>query len=136
MIQIWRKWTGSVFEALNSLCRTPVPALMRWTSPGRMTEPVPIESLCSSAPSRTYEMISMSRWRVRAEALPRRDAVLVDDAERAEAHVVGVVVVRERERVVRVEPPVLGVAAPVCDVEWSSWFALSREASCVSGPIT
>jgi hypothetical protein len=31
-----------VFEALNSLWRTPVPALMRCTSPGRITEPLPI----------------------------------------------------------------------------------------------
>ena len=28
------KWTGSVVDALNSLWRTPVPALMYWTSPG------------------------------------------------------------------------------------------------------
>ena len=33
-IQICRKCTRSVGEALNSLCRTPVPALMRCTSPG------------------------------------------------------------------------------------------------------
>ena len=53
MIQICRKCTGSVFEALNSLCRTPLPALMRWTSPGRITELEPVESLCASAPSST-----------------------------------------------------------------------------------
>ena len=41
MIQICRKCTGSVFEALNSLWRMPVPADMRCTSPGRITEPVP-----------------------------------------------------------------------------------------------
>ena len=52
-IQIWRKCTASVFEALTSLCRTPVPALIRWTSPGLITEPVPMESLCSMPPSRT-----------------------------------------------------------------------------------
>jgi hypothetical protein len=40
-------------DGLNSLCSTPVPADMRCTSPGRITEPVPIESLCSSAPSST-----------------------------------------------------------------------------------
>ena len=56
-------------------------------------------------------MISMSRCAVRAEALPGRDAVVVDDAQGAEAHVRGVVVVGERERVVRVEPAVVGVAA-------------------------
>ena len=36
-------------EGLNSLCCTPVPALMRWTLPGRMMEPVPILSLWASA---------------------------------------------------------------------------------------
>ena len=60
-IQICRKCTGSSSDGLNSLCVTPVPALMRCTSPGRITEPVPMESLCASAPSSTYEMISMSR---------------------------------------------------------------------------
>ena len=43
--QICRKCTPSVFDALSSLCITPVPALIRWTSPGRITAPVPIESL-------------------------------------------------------------------------------------------
>ena len=32
---------------------TPVPAVMCWTSPGRITEPFPILSRCSSAPVRT-----------------------------------------------------------------------------------
>ena len=48
---------------------------------------------------------------MRAEAAPRIHEVLVDDAQRAEAHVLGVVVVREREGVERVEPAVIGVAA-------------------------
>src|SRR5690606_20509238 len=43
----------------------------------------------------------------------RRDAVLVDHPERPEAHVLGVVVVREREGVVGVEPAVVGVPALV-----------------------
>jgi hypothetical protein len=43
-IQIWRKWTGSVWLALYSLCSMPVPADMRWSSPGRITEPVPMLS--------------------------------------------------------------------------------------------
>ena len=30
-----------------------LPALMRWTSPGRMVELVPVESLCASSPSST-----------------------------------------------------------------------------------
>ena len=36
-----------------SLCVTPRPALICCTSPGVMTEPVPMLSLCSIAPSRT-----------------------------------------------------------------------------------
>ena len=50
---ICRKWTGSRGDGLNSLWRTPVPAVMRWTSPGWITDPVPRLSLCSSAPSST-----------------------------------------------------------------------------------
>ena len=53
-------------------------------------------------------MISMSRWRVGAEAGARRDAVLVDDAQVAEAHVRRVVVVGEREAVVGLQPAVVG----------------------------
>ncbi len=49
--------------------------------------------------------------RMRAEALPRRDPVVVDDAQGAEAHVRRIVVVREGEGVMRVEPAVVGVAA-------------------------
>ena len=61
MIQICRKRTGALLEALNSLWRMPLPALIICTSPGRMTEPVPIESSWARAPSSTYEKISMSR---------------------------------------------------------------------------
>jgi hypothetical protein len=38
---------------LNSLWLIPVPALMRCTSPGRITALVPVLSLCSTAPSST-----------------------------------------------------------------------------------
>jgi hypothetical protein len=48
---------------------------------------------------------------VRAEAGARRDGVVVEDAQVAEAHVRRVVVVGEREAVVAVEPAVVGVAA-------------------------
>ena len=40
-------------DGLNSLWRTPVPAVMRCNWPARMIEPLPMLSLCSSAPSRT-----------------------------------------------------------------------------------
>src|SRR5437762_13951048 len=51
---------------------------------------------------------------VRGEALTRLDTVLVDDAQPTEAHVRRVVVVRERERVARVEPAVVEAAALPC----------------------
>jgi len=47
---------------------------------------------------------------VSAETLPRLDAVLVDDAQRPEAHVFRVVIVAERERVAAVEPPEVRLA--------------------------
>ena len=40
-------------DGLNSLCVIPVPADMRWNSPGLSTSPLPMESLCSNAPSST-----------------------------------------------------------------------------------
>jgi hypothetical protein len=46
-----------------------------------------------------------------AEAAAGRDGVVVDDPQRAEAVVLGVVVVGEREGVEAVEPAVVGVAA-------------------------
>src|SRR5688572_27735297 len=48
---------------------------------------------------------------VRAEALAGRDAILVDHAQRAELDVVRIEVVGERERVIRLEPAVIGIAA-------------------------
>src|SRR5258708_4435932 len=41
----------------------------------------------------------------------RPDPVLVDDAQRAEAHVLGIVIVAEREGVAAVEPSEVGDAA-------------------------
>ena len=48
---------------------------------------------------------------VRAEALAGSDAILVDHAQRAELDVLRIEVVGERERVVRLEPAVIGIAA-------------------------
>jgi hypothetical protein len=48
---------------------------------------------------------------VGAEALARLDAVFVDDTQRPEAHVPGIVVVRERKSVEGLEPAVLGQPA-------------------------
>jgi len=39
--QSCNRWTGSLSEWLNSECRTPVPALIRWISPGRITPVLP-----------------------------------------------------------------------------------------------
>jgi hypothetical protein len=61
MIQIWKKCTGSAFDAFISECETPVPADIRCTSPGLITALVPVVSLCASAPSRTQLVLSMSR---------------------------------------------------------------------------
>jgi len=49
-----------------------------------------------------------------SEPFPRLHAILVDDAELAPAHVLRVVVAREREGVPRVEPAVVEVPARVC----------------------
>src|SRR4030095_13075958 len=48
---------------------------------------------------------------VRAESLTGRDALLIDDAQRAELDVLRIEVVRERERVIRLQPAVIGIAA-------------------------
>ena len=48
---------------------------------------------------------------VRAEALARRDGVVVDDPEAPISHVLGIVVVSEGEGMPGVQPAVIGVAA-------------------------
>ena len=53
----------------------------------------------------------MSRWPCVPKPCAGLHAVLVDHAQRPEPHVLRVVVVGERERVIRVEPAVVGVAA-------------------------
>src|SRR5436305_6703449 len=49
--------------------------------------------------------------RVRRETLATGDAVLVDDAQGTEAHVVAVVIFAERKRVISIEPAEVEVAA-------------------------
>ena len=49
--------------------------------------------------------------RMLAEARRGRDAVLVDDAQRAEAHVRGIVVLVKRKTEIGVEPAVVGMAS-------------------------
>jgi hypothetical protein len=52
-IQICRKCVVCPLAWLNSLCVTPVPALIRWTSPGGMPLTLPMLSLCASSPEST-----------------------------------------------------------------------------------
>src|SRR6185312_12815332 len=52
--------------------------------------------------------------RMRAEAFAGHDEIVVDDAQAAIAHPCRVVVVRETEGVVTVEPAVIGVAPFIC----------------------
>lgn len=49
--------------------------------------------------------------RVGGETCARCDDVLVDDAEAAETHVGGIVVICEAEGVIAIQPTVIGVAA-------------------------
>ena len=46
--------------------------------------------------------------------MPGGDVVVVDHAQIAEAHPLGIVVIGEGERVIRVQPAVVGVAPFVC----------------------
>ena len=90
---------------------------MRCTSPGRITPvalpgaPVPMLSRCAELAREDVADDLHVAMAVRAEAAARGDAVLVDDAQVAEAHVARVVVVGEREAVPALEPAVVGVAA-------------------------
>lgn len=65
---------------------------------------------------------------VRAEAAARLHAILVEDTERAKAHVRGVVVVGEREGVVAVQPAVVGVTSRI-------GAANRKHVRCPRGPI-
>lgn len=49
--------------------------------------------------------------RMRPEAQARRNPVVVDDAQGAEAHVRRIIIVREGKGVIRIEPAVVSVAA-------------------------
>jgi hypothetical protein len=62
--------TGSSPDAFRSECRTPLPALMRCTSPARRTPELPAESACSSAPDTTHVTISMSRCECSSKPAP------------------------------------------------------------------
>ena len=59
IIQIWNKLMGSVSDALYSEWRTPFPADIACTSPGRITDSFPMLSLCASLPVSGIVIISM-----------------------------------------------------------------------------
>ena len=67
--------------------------------------PVPMLSRCASSPDEHVADDLHVAMAVRAEAAARGDAVLVDDAQVAEAHVARVVVVGEREAVPLLSQP-------------------------------
>ena len=52
--------------------------------------------------------------RVHSEAATRSDAVVVNDAERAKAHVLRIVILSEREAEITVEPAMVGMASFIC----------------------
>ncbi|KOT02070.1 hypothetical protein DM50_3077 [Burkholderia mallei] len=49
--------------------------------------------------------------RMHAEAARRRDAIVVQHAQRAEMHVLRIAIVGERKAVMGIEPAMIGVAA-------------------------
>src|SRR5580700_8965814 len=49
--------------------------------------------------------------RVRGKAFARRDAVVIQDAQRAELHMLGIVIVGKRKREIRIQPAVVRMAA-------------------------
>lgn len=49
--------------------------------------------------------------RMRAETLAGRDAIIVDDAQRTEAHVRRIVIISKGKGVMRIQPAVVGTAA-------------------------
>jgi hypothetical protein len=61
IIHIWTKCTGSLVDSFVSECRIPVPADIRWASPGRITPELPIESRWVNSPESTQVTISASR---------------------------------------------------------------------------
>ena len=68
-------------------------------------------SLCSSAPSSTYEMISISRWLCVPNPIPgaTRSSLITRNAPKP--HLLGIVIIGERKRVIRVEPAMIGMTA-------------------------
>src|SRR5437867_11624117 len=52
--------------------------------------------------------------RMRSETHPGHDEIIIDDAQTAKTHPLRIVIIREAEGVIRVKPPVLGVAPFIC----------------------
>ncbi len=87
----------------------PVPALIRCISPARTIDLLPREFLVLQLP---FEHVSQDldvTMYMAVEALAGLDAVLVDHAQRTVLLVHRIVVIGEREGVVRLEPAVIGI---------------------------
>src|SRR5580704_1712021 len=59
--------------------------------------------------------------RVRGKALARRDAVVIQDAQRAEMHMLGVVIVGKRKREISIQPAVVPMAAVLAFADVYHW---------------
>ena len=107
-----REFHGLILTvAVGLLWRMPVPALITCTSPLRITGGGAHAVLVLQVASSGMETIPCYRAGAGAEAHAWRHGVVVQHAEHAEVHALGVVVVREAERVVAVQPAMIGVAA-------------------------
>ena len=104
MIQIWRKCTGSFSEALNSGAH---PLHLTRLDRGAVTHAVLVRELALEDIGQDLHV----GVAVRREAPARGDAIFIDHAQRAESHEARVVIIRERERVMTVEPAVIRMAA-------------------------
>src|SRR5690606_35853065 len=71
--------------------------------------------------------------RMGTETAPGLNAILVDHAQRTEPHVFGVVIVGEREGVIRLEPAVIGVTSFMGWAQENHGRSLSAQVSPTNG---
>ena len=100
-----------VSDALNSLWITPEPALIACTSFGPSTCCFAHAVLVREPAVEHVGQDLHVAMAVRTEALAGRDAIVVEHAQRAKAHVLRIVVPAERKRVIAVQPPQVALAA-------------------------
>ena len=70
---------------------------------------------------------------VRSEAPAGSHAVIIQHPQRAKSHVFGIVIIRERKRVIRVEPAMVGVAALIRRAEGKHTFMLPAARALMGG---